>query len=46
MAEEKDLFPQYKKYFALSTRKKAGRKFIKKRKNTSPRSKRLGALAD
>jgi hypothetical protein len=44
--EEQDLFPQYKEYFALSTRKKAGRKFLKKRLKTSRHSKRLGALAD
>ena len=43
--EEEELFPQYKKYFALSTRKKAGRKFFNKRLQTNNTSKRLGALS-
>lgn len=42
--EEEDLFPYYKTYFALSTRKKAGRKFLRKRLQTNTGSKR-GALA-
>ena len=29
--EEKDLFPKYKAYFAISTAKKAGKVFVRKR---------------
>lgn len=43
--EEKDIFPKYKSYFALSTRKKAGKKFLKKRKATSRGKKPLGSLS-
>lgn len=43
--EEKDLFPAYKKYFYLSSRKKAGAKFFKKRVETARGKKKLGALA-
>lgn len=43
--EEHDLFPQYKAYFALSTRKAAGKKFIRKRLETSKNRTRRGALA-
>jgi hypothetical protein len=43
--EEEDLFPAYTDYFALSTRKKAGRKFLKRRLQTNVGRKRVGALA-
>lgn len=43
--EEEDLFPSYGDYFALSTRKKDGRKFLKRRIQTNPGKKRVGALA-
>ncbi len=44
--EEEDLFPTFKKYTALSTQKKIGAAFMKKRKATQPKSsKNLGALA-
>ncbi len=43
--EEKDLFPRYKAYFALSTRKAAGKKFIRTRVKTAKNRRRLGALA-
>jgi len=42
--EEEDLFPNYRKYFALSTRKKDGRKFLRKRLETNIGTKRVGAL--
>lgn len=43
--EEKELFPQYKAYFALSSRKAAGKKFMRVRVKTSEPKRRLGALA-
>ncbi|GEM_PF-5496214 len=42
--EEEDLFPKYKKHFALSTRKKAGKKFLRKRVKTATKRARIGAL--
>ncbi len=43
--EEHDLFPQYKAYFALSSSKAAGKKFITTRIKTSTPRSRIGALA-
>lgn len=44
--EENDLFPMFTKYTALSTRKKMGAKFMKRRKATQPRkAPKMGALA-
>ncbi len=43
--EEEDLFPAFKKYTALSTRKKSGVIFMKKRKATKRKGEKLGALA-
>lgn len=42
--EEGELFPRFKKYAALSTRKKMGAQFLKKRKATNKNRKKLGAL--
>jgi hemerythrin-like domain-containing protein len=42
--EEEDLFPRYKKYFALSTRKKAGKVFIKKRLQTKKKDEKKRVL--
>jgi hemerythrin superfamily protein len=44
--EEKDLFPRFKKYSALTTRKKMGKVFLDKRKQSSTKGARKGALAD
>jgi hemerythrin superfamily protein len=44
--EEEDLFPAFKKYTALSTQKKIGAAFMKKRIDTQPKGKKLGALAN
>lgn len=43
--EEEDLFPHFRKYAALSTRKKLGAKFVRYRKATDQNGKKLGALA-
>ncbi|MCC7459965.1 MAG: hemerythrin domain-containing protein, partial [Proteobacteria bacterium] len=44
--EETELFPMFNKYAALSTRKKMGATFMKRRKATQPRKgQKLGALA-
>ena len=42
--EEKDLFPKFRKYAALSTKKKLGREFLKSRKRTHRRGEKLGVL--
>jgi hemerythrin-like domain-containing protein len=42
--EEKDLFPRFKKYAALSTRKKMGKNFLKVRVKTNKVPDRKGAL--
>ncbi len=42
--EEEELFPQFKKYAALSTRKKMGALFLKRRKETHFKGEKLGAL--
>lgn len=44
--EEEELFPKFKKYAALSTRKNIGAAFIKKRKSTQLNGKKLGALKE
>ena len=44
--EEKDLFPRYKTYFSLSTRKEASKTFMKKRLKTSKRDRAVGVLAE
>jgi hypothetical protein len=44
--EEEDLFPAFKKHTALSTRKKIGAIFLKKRKATKRKGEKLGALAE
>ncbi|BCA53804.1 hypothetical protein W02_09440 [Nitrospira sp. KM1] len=41
--EEEYLFPRFKKYAALSTRRKIGRRFLKVRKRTDTMSKKRGA---
>ncbi len=41
--EEEYLFPQFKKYAALSTRRKMGKRFLKVRKQTDTTSKQRGA---
>lgn len=43
--EEHDLFPRYKAYFALSSRKTAGKKFLRTRQKTAKPQSRVGALA-
>ncbi len=43
--EQEELFPKFKKYAALSTRKKIGQDFLKTRKATRRNSEKLGALA-
>jgi len=43
--EEKDLFPQYKAYFAKSSGRAAGRKFLRTRIQTAKPRSRTGALA-
>ncbi|MBC7742389.1 MAG: hemerythrin domain-containing protein [Bdellovibrionaceae bacterium] len=42
--EEEELFPQFKRYSALSTRKKMGTLFIQRRKQTHRPDENLGAL--
>ncbi len=42
--EEHDLFPQYKAYFARSSKRKAGKKFIRVRLKTAKPKSRIGAL--
>jgi hemerythrin superfamily protein len=42
--EEEDLFPDFKKYAALSTRKKIGGEFLKVRKASHRPGEKLGAL--
>jgi hemerythrin superfamily protein len=42
--EEEELFPQFKKYSALSTRKKMGTLFIQRRTKTHSKNENLGAL--
>lgn len=44
--EQKDIFPKFKKYAALSTRKKMGATFLKSRKATHRKGETLGALGD
>ncbi len=44
--EENDLFPAFNKYAALSTRKKIGAIFLKRRKDTQRSGKKIGALAN
>lgn len=44
--EEEDLFPAFKKYAALSTRKKIGGEFMKVRKASRRPGERLGALVN
>lgn len=41
--EEEELFPRFKKHFAMSTRKKVGRNFLKVRKATNTLKKDRGA---
>jgi hemerythrin superfamily protein len=41
--EEEYLFPRFKKYAALSTRRKMGKRFLKVRKQTNTTSKQRGA---
>ncbi len=41
--EEEELFPRFKKHFAKSTEKKAGRNYLKKRKATDTLEKNRGA---
>ncbi|MGZ3696397.1 MAG: hemerythrin domain-containing protein, partial [Bdellovibrionota bacterium] len=43
--EEVDLFPRFKKYAALSTRKKMGKVFLRSRKKSHSSGEKLGALA-
>jgi hemerythrin superfamily protein len=43
--EENELFPMFNKYAALSTRKKMGATFLKRRKATKRKGEKLGALA-
>lgn len=43
--EEKDLFPKFKKYAAISTEKKMGTIFLKKRMQTERNTRKIGALA-
>jgi hemerythrin superfamily protein len=43
--EERDLFPRFKKYAALSTRKKMGKVFLKTRKKSRRPGEHFGALA-
>lgn len=42
--EEEELFPQFRKYSALATRKKMGALFLKKRRQTHRPGERLGVL--
>ncbi len=42
--EEEELFPQFKRYSALSTRKKMGALFIKRRKETHRPDEHLGVM--
>jgi hemerythrin superfamily protein len=44
--EEHDLFPRFKKYAAISTRKKIGKVFLKSRRKSRGSSEKIGALAD
>jgi hemerythrin superfamily protein len=42
--EEEELFPRFKKYFAKSTNKKIGKKYLKERKKSNSLSKREALL--
>ncbi len=42
--EEEDLFPSFKKYSALKTRKKMGALFLKRRRDTHRAGEKLGSL--
>jgi hemerythrin-like domain-containing protein len=44
--EEEELFPQFRKYAALATRKKMGALFIAKRKATRRKGEHLGVLSN
>jgi hemerythrin superfamily protein len=44
--EEEEIFPQFRKYAALSTRKKMGALFLKKRQQTHRQGEKLGVLKE